>query len=366
MLPTRPTLASPATKRRPVPRRTRSLRGQSLVELALVLPLFALLLLMAIDFGRAYFTYIQVNNAAREAAHFAATGPNGPTDTAGITTVALQEMDAQSQSGAGTITVADAVCNDSSGTVMDCADAATVNATGQGNTVTVTVTEPFSFLTPFVNNFLGGSFHMSARATATVFGFVALGSSGGSGGSGSCSAPMAVFSVVTDGTLTVTVDPTGSSPNSGECQISGYNWSWGDGTSTPGTYKGYSHDYNTTNGAGTYIIRLDVTNQAGGDFATQTVTVPGGGAVSCTKPHAEFTWSHGSGKTSKVYTYVDASTVDDPTNCPITSWLWTFTDLAAQSNAQNPTPQTYKDNSTHPVTLQVTNAAGTSSITHGT
>lgn len=360
MLPTRSTLASPVRTSRRKPRRTRSLRGQSLVELALVLPLFGLVLLMAVDFGRAYFTYIQANNAAREAAYFAATGPNGPTDTAGITTAALQDMDAQSQTGAGSITIPDAVCNDAGGTVMDCADAATVNATGQGNTVTVTVQEPFSFLTPFVNNFLGGSFHMSARATATVFGFVALGGSGGSGGSDSCSAPMAVFSAVTDTSLTITVDPAGSAPNSGICQISGYNWDWGDGTFTAGSYKGYTHDYSTSLGAGTYVVRLDVTNQGGSAFITHTVTVPGSPVVTCTKPHASFTAT----SDKKIYTYTDTSKVDDPVNCPITSWLWDFTDLGTQSNAENPTPQTYHTGTSHSVTLQVTNAAGTTTYEH--
>jgi Flp pilus assembly protein TadG len=43
-------------------------RGQGLVEFALILPVMMLILLIAVDFGRLFFTYIQVNNAAREAA----------------------------------------------------------------------------------------------------------------------------------------------------------------------------------------------------------------------------------------------------------------------------------------------------------
>ena len=88
--------------------------------------------------------------------------------------------------------------------------------------------------------------------------------------------------------------------------------------------------------------------------------MPAGSGTSCTKPHAGFTVS----SDKKTYTYTDASTVDDPVNCPITTWLWTFTDLGTQSNAQNPTPQTYQTGQSHSVTLKVTNAAGTSTYTH--
>ena len=43
-------------------------RGQSLVEFALVLPLFIIILVGIFDFGRAIFAYSTLNNASREAA----------------------------------------------------------------------------------------------------------------------------------------------------------------------------------------------------------------------------------------------------------------------------------------------------------
>jgi Flp pilus assembly protein TadG len=46
-------------------------RGQSLVEFALILPLFVLLLVGLFDVGRAVFAYNTVNNAAREAGRLA-------------------------------------------------------------------------------------------------------------------------------------------------------------------------------------------------------------------------------------------------------------------------------------------------------
>lgn len=45
-------------------------RGANLVELALILPLLLLLIAAAADFGRAFNSYIVINNAAREGARF--------------------------------------------------------------------------------------------------------------------------------------------------------------------------------------------------------------------------------------------------------------------------------------------------------
>jgi hypothetical protein len=49
-------------------------RAQAAVELAVAAPLLFLMLFGLIDFGRAYFQYIAVVNAAREGARFAAYG----------------------------------------------------------------------------------------------------------------------------------------------------------------------------------------------------------------------------------------------------------------------------------------------------
>ena len=54
---------------------TRVGRGQAMVEFALVLPLLALLLVMAIDFGRVFFGWVGVHNATRIAANAAASNP---------------------------------------------------------------------------------------------------------------------------------------------------------------------------------------------------------------------------------------------------------------------------------------------------
>jgi hypothetical protein len=51
-------------------------RGQALVEFALVLPILALLLVVAIDFGRVFFGWVSLTNAARIGANYAGYTPN--------------------------------------------------------------------------------------------------------------------------------------------------------------------------------------------------------------------------------------------------------------------------------------------------
>ena len=171
-----------------------------MVEFALVLPLFMLFVLIAVDFGRVYFSYIQITNAAREGANF---GSVSPTDNSGIQARALQETNAQSQGGEGGVTIPAPVCKDSLGNVIACS--VSTGGAGAGNTITVTAVEHFSFLTPFVNTFFSNNFQMAANASATVLGYA-----GANGGTppGNCTAPSAFFiATVTSGTTIFTLAP---------------------------------------------------------------------------------------------------------------------------------------------------------------
>ena len=92
-------------------------RGQALVEFAIVLPVFLLLLVAAVDVGRVFFTYIDANNAAREGAAY---GAANPALTSGIQTAVFQEANVQSQAGQSPqsgIRVT-AVCHDASGNLL--------------------------------------------------------------------------------------------------------------------------------------------------------------------------------------------------------------------------------------------------------
>jgi hypothetical protein len=57
-------------------RSSRAVRGQALVETALILPIIVLLLLLAIDLGRVFFTTIDLRNAAHEATMVGGTKPD--------------------------------------------------------------------------------------------------------------------------------------------------------------------------------------------------------------------------------------------------------------------------------------------------
>src|SRR6188508_1142773 len=128
--------------------RTSAMRsGQSMVEFALVLPLLAFLMVMAIDFGRVFFTYIALENAAREAAAYGAVQPDQTSD---IQDRAAAEANVQGQQGEGSLTVS-TVCRNPAGTVIACA--AAPGGAGAGNTLTVSVERPFGFVTPLVDQF---------------------------------------------------------------------------------------------------------------------------------------------------------------------------------------------------------------------
>jgi len=60
--------------------------GQTMVEFALVIPLLLLLVFGIMEFGRAFYAYSAISNAAREGARF---GVTDPTNTAGIKNQAI-------------------------------------------------------------------------------------------------------------------------------------------------------------------------------------------------------------------------------------------------------------------------------------
>jgi len=68
--------------------RVRWPRGQSAVELALVTPILIVLLLVAADFGRVFYTSIAVNNAARAGAQYGSHSIVTAANSAGITAAA--------------------------------------------------------------------------------------------------------------------------------------------------------------------------------------------------------------------------------------------------------------------------------------
>lgn len=82
-------------------RNRQSERGDSLVELALILPVLLLILMAILDFGRAVYAYHVVANCAREGARYGVGVENNPT---AITTV-VQNAAVGLDTGQLTVTV---------------------------------------------------------------------------------------------------------------------------------------------------------------------------------------------------------------------------------------------------------------------
>ncbi len=131
------------------------------------------LLLLATDFGRLFFTYVAVNNAAREATQYASLHASDSsydpvTYKAGIVAAATRETNTQAQGGEGSLTVGDPSCySPATDSFLDCHTASDF-AGGIGNQVTVTVAQPFTFITPLIGTVFGGSLSLRASATAPV------------------------------------------------------------------------------------------------------------------------------------------------------------------------------------------------------
>ena len=90
-------------------------RGSSLVETSLLLPLICLLLVGAVDFGRAYYIALEVDSAVHAGALY---GVQEPIDTAGM--VAAARLDAGDLSNLQPVATYGCECSDGSSTVASC------------------------------------------------------------------------------------------------------------------------------------------------------------------------------------------------------------------------------------------------------
>jgi Flp pilus assembly protein TadG len=110
----------------------RNQEGQSMVEMALTMPILVLIVAGILDLGRAYFTFVTLSDSAAEGAAYAAIHP---TDTAQII-----ERAADTTNGL--------VVLDPSMVSVDYAELT------PGSSITVTVEYEYQLLTPIVQSFL--------------------------------------------------------------------------------------------------------------------------------------------------------------------------------------------------------------------
>src|SRR5687768_2728599 len=129
-------------------RRSRS-RGQSIVELALILPVMMLLVASALDLGRMFYSQITITNAAREGVYEASYSPTSFQHDAPCNTTLNRVMCRVLSEAKGSF-----VQVQKADVTLTCSPAC---ASGIDNTVTVTVNGRFKLLTPIMAPFLGGS-----------------------------------------------------------------------------------------------------------------------------------------------------------------------------------------------------------------
>jgi PKD repeat protein len=137
-------------------------RGQSLVEFALVLPVFLVFLAAALDLGRVFYANISLNNAAREGAFEASKHPEafGAGQTCDGTDAGRIVCRIQLESKNSAITVED---GDISTTCSNSCNAEV------GSTITVNVAGSFQLVTPILSAiFHGQTVPLHAAATAQI------------------------------------------------------------------------------------------------------------------------------------------------------------------------------------------------------
>ena len=200
--------------------------GQGVTEFALIAPILLISLLITIDFGRMFFSYITLNNVTRLAANYGATNPGAIT---GGSTGNYDALVAHESAGLNCALLDDGPGNNPPIPTFPA-------GTGLSGTSVATMSCDFSLLTPFVTQFFGGPLTMTARSEfpirtgaiqnvsgnpvipvpgAPVAGFDFAGVSGGTiNGSGNV-----------NGTGPVSVNVVDTSQNADT-----YVWDWGDGT----------------------------------------------------------------------------------------------------------------------------------------
>jgi Flp pilus assembly protein TadG len=113
-------------------------RGQSLVELGLLLPMLILILSGALDLARVYDSYLSITNASREGARY---GAAHPTDNSGITDAVNREL---TSTGISVPAPSVSCWTYTGNTSIDCSTAQ------PGDRIKVSVSYQFNFVTFFI------------------------------------------------------------------------------------------------------------------------------------------------------------------------------------------------------------------------
>jgi Flp pilus assembly protein TadG len=124
-------------------RRSRGENGTSTLEMSLVAPLLLLLIVGAVDFGRAWYASIEVTSASEAGALY---GIENPSDFAGMQTATT--ADASDLSGLSAVATSGCECPDGSAVSPACTSTP-ICPDNYVNYVDVTATTTYSFMLPY-------------------------------------------------------------------------------------------------------------------------------------------------------------------------------------------------------------------------
>lgn len=320
-------------------------RGQSLVEFAIVLPILLLLTLVALDFGRVYLGWINLQNMSRIAANVAANNPTAWQGAGDANVKAKYQNQIKNDAlatncqlplvaGVRTAPAPVFIDRNGNGATDDIGDAASVS-----------LSCTFDLITPGIKNIVGNSLTVSSSSVFPVkSGMTAT--SGGGGPVGS--APNAAFTgngMLAPSTLTgaapftVTFrDTSGGNPTS-------WLWNFQDGT-TSTLQDPLDHTFVLP---GTYVVTMQATNALGSSTASMGITVT-------TPTTVDFTYTLSSPNAPSLATFTNTSSPG------ATAYAWTFGAGQGTSTQQSPT-YTYNTAGTYSVTLTVTYPTGPVAVT---
>jgi PKD repeat protein len=320
-------------------------RGQSLVEFAIVLPILLFLTLVALDFGRVYLGWINLQSMSRIAANLAA---NNPTAWQGAGDAAVQAKyqnqirndaaatNCQLPTVGGVTTAPDPTFSDTGGNG---------SADDIGDTARVQLSCTFGLITPGIRDVLGGSVAVSSSSVFPVKS--GMSATGGGGPPGS--PPNAAFTGngtlapnSVSGTAPFTVefrDTSGGSPDT-------WFWTFPDDGTTSSLQDPLDHIFQLP---GVYIVTLEASNPWGSSTASMTVNV-------MAPTDVDFTYAMSNPNAPATVDFTDNSSPGG------TSYDWTFG--AGQGTGTGTTvSHGYSAPGSYDVTLTVTYPTGPVSVT---
>jgi PKD repeat protein len=326
-------------------------RGQSLVEFAVVLPILLFLTLVALDFGRVYLGWINLQSMSRIAANLAANNPTAWQGGGDAVVKAKYQNQVRNDAAAtncqlpkvgGVATAPDPTFTDTGGNG---------SADDIGDSASVALSCTFNLITPGIKDVLGGSVAVSASSVFPVKSGMTATSGGPSG-----SAPNAAFTgngtlapSSVSGTAPFTVifrDTSGGNPTE-------WLWTFPDDGTTSALQDPPAHEFQM---AGTYIVTLTVTNAWGSTTESMTVNVAAATDV-------DFTYVMSSPNAPATVDFTDNSSPGG------TSFDWTF-GAGQGTGTGTTTSHGYSSPGSYDVTLTVTYPTGpvsaTKTITLGT